>query len=147
MTAPRVGDAMLRRPTRHLADLTVGEARAVFDASPKTQLLLLVTHGTLVSTVARDDVGIDVDLTKPASTLGSLASRTITPDVPLETARARMSADRRRLVVVSPSGLLLGLLCLRRSLTGFCSDDGVAQMRRERVKNQTKNQPDLLGVS
>jgi hypothetical protein len=36
------------------------------------------------------------------------------------------------MAVVSPSGLLLGLLCLKRSFTGFCTDDGVARMRRER---------------
>jgi hypothetical protein len=51
-----VADAMLRRPTVHRADLTVGEARGAFDASPKTQLLLLVTQGMLLSTITRGDL-------------------------------------------------------------------------------------------
>ncbi len=32
----------------------------------------------------------------------------------------------RRLAVVDDNGLLMGLLCLKRKLTGFCSDADVA---------------------
>ena len=39
-----VGSAMLRHPTVHPADLTVGEAQAVFAARAKTHLLVLVEH-------------------------------------------------------------------------------------------------------
>lgn len=124
-----VDDAMLRHPTVHAADLTVGAARAVFDASPKARLLLLTDDGMLVSTVARDDLHTAADPAGPAAELGSLTDRTVAPDVPLATAYDLMAGGLRRLAVVDASGRLLGLLCLKRNLTGFCTDDGVAAMR------------------
>ena len=48
------------------------------------------------------------------------------------TCRPRMRASsysstgQRRRAVVDDSGRLLGLLCLKQRLTGFCSDDDVA---------------------
>jgi hypothetical protein len=36
---------------------------------------------------------------------------------------------RRRLAVVDADGALLGLLCLKASGDGFCSDDGIASRR------------------
>ena len=41
------------------------------------------------------------------------------------------SHGRRRLAVVDRSGHLLGLLCLKRSGRGFCSDAGVAARAAE----------------
>jgi hypothetical protein len=134
MAAQRtVGDAMLRRPTVHAADLTVGAARAAFDASPKTHLLLLVRDGVLVATLTRDDVAADADPDGPAAGLGALVGRTVDPAVPLAAAHALMAGrGLRRLAVVDGSARLLGLLCLKRGLTGFCTDDGVAEMRAAR---------------
>ncbi len=37
-----------------------------------------------------------------------------------------LARGRRRLAVVDERGALLGLLCLKRRLTGFCSDADVA---------------------
>jgi hypothetical protein len=37
---------------------------------------------------------------------------------------------RRRLAVVDEDGTLLGLLCLKATGLGFCSDDAIAQRRR-----------------
>jgi CBS domain-containing protein len=128
-----VGDAMLRHPTLHAADLTVGAARAAFDASPKTHLLLLVRDGMLVSTLTRDDLATQADPAGPAARLGSLTHRTVDPDVPLAQAYDHMTGrGLRRLAVVDSSTRLLGLLCLKRGLTGFCTDDGVAGMRTAR---------------
>jgi CBS domain-containing protein len=128
-----VGEAMLRRPTVHAADLTVGAARAAFDASPKTHLLLLVRDGVLVGTLTRDDLAVAADPAGPAAGLGSLTGRTVAPDVPLAAALDLMTErGLRRLAVVDASTRLLGLLCLKRSRTGFCTDEGVAGMRAAR---------------
>ena len=128
-----VGDAMLRRPTIHGTGLTVGAARAAFDASPKTHLLLLVHDGVLVSTLTRTDLDAAADPAEPAAGLGSLAHRTVGPGVLLAATYDQMTRrGLRRLAVVDASNRLLGLLCLKRGLTGFCTDDGVAGMRTGR---------------
>lgn len=127
-----VGDAMLRHPTVHRADLTFGEARAAFEASPKRHLLLLVDAGRLVGTLTRHDVA--EPLPAPArAPLGLLAGRVVGPEEPLAAVHDRMMREeRRRLAVVDDSMRLLGLLCLKRSRSGFCTDHGVAAMRAAR---------------
>jgi hypothetical protein len=39
---------------------------------------------------------------------------------------------RRRLAVVDEEGRLLGLVCLKRRRTGYCTDAGVAERARSR---------------
>jgi CBS-domain-containing membrane protein len=39
----------------------------------------------------------------------------------------------RRLAVVNHDSTLLGLMCLKRSRTGFCSDEDVASRAQSRV--------------
>ena len=47
----------------------------------------------------------------------------VAPDVPLgEVLTAMRQINRRRLAVVDAEGMLLGLLALKASGTGFCSD-------------------------
>lgn len=131
--ARTVADAMLRNPTVHPADLTIGAARAAFGASPKLHMLLLAHDGVLVSTVVRADVDGDIDPAALAADAGSLDGRTVTPGTLLAPAHADMRRRGvRRLAVVDGSARLVGLLCLKRSLAGFCTDDGVAEMRRAR---------------
>jgi CBS domain-containing protein len=129
-----VRSAMLRHPTVHAPDLTVGEAQAVFAARQKTHLLVLVEHGVLVSTVVRDDVEGRTDPATPARDVGTLAGRTVPADLPLGELQEQMvTTGLRRLAVVDDDRRLLGLLCLKRSRTGFCTDEGVAAMRAERA--------------
>ncbi|MGZ4476321.1 MAG: hypothetical protein ACXVWW_11475 [Nocardioides sp.] len=136
--AGTVGAAMLRHPTVHAADLTVGEAQAVFAARAKTHLLVLVEDGVLVSTVTRDDVADLTDPTAPARDAGRLAGRVVAADDPLLPLREAMAdSGLRRAAVVDDVAAdrmhLLGLLCLKRSRTDFCTDEGVAAMRAERT--------------
>lgn len=135
MTRPvTVADAMLRHPRVHPAALTVAGARAAYAASAKTHLLLLVDAGVLVSTLARDDVREAAPPSAPAAGLGVLDGRIVSPGAPLEpTARAMARARHRRLAVVDARMRLLGLLCLKRSLDGFCTDEAVAAMRAART--------------
>jgi hypothetical protein len=40
---------------------------------------------------------------------------------------------RRRLAVTDEAGRLLGLLCLKKDGTGYCSDDGIRERAAERT--------------
>lgn len=127
-----VADAMLRHPTVHPTDLTLAEARAAFEASAKTHMLLFVEEERLVGTLTRVDL---MDPLPPGARVptGLLADRVIEPDAPLDATWEQMAREgRRRLAVADSSMRLLGLLCLKRRLDGFCTDEGVAHMREDR---------------
>jgi hypothetical protein len=63
----------------------------------------------------------------PAAPIGRLHGRTIGPRVALAEARRLLDAGRRRrLAVVDDDGVLIGLLCLKRSGRGFCADSDIA---------------------
>ncbi|GAB2982465.1 CBS domain-containing protein [Nocardioides montaniterrae] len=131
-----VGEAMLHHPTVHPADLSVAAARATFDARTKTHLLLLVEDDVLVTTLTRDDLLAEVDPTSPAARLGTLEGRTVTADRPVEDLRASMAATGlRRAAVVDEDLHLLGLLCLKKTRQGFCTDEGVAAWRADRERS------------
>jgi hypothetical protein len=59
-----------------------------------------------------------------------LDGRTADPGARADVTRDAMKRDeRRRLAVVDADGELLGLLCLKASGLGFCSDDDVSSRR------------------
>ena len=61
-----------------------------------------------------------------ALSIAKLEGRTIAPGATLSDARKAMKRDRRRrLAVTNTEGRLLGLLCLKASGLGFCSDADV----------------------
>lgn len=117
---------MLHDPTTR-----VDEARAAL-ADPHRHMLLVVEGGHLVGTLTRDDLGTDAPDEHPALRYARLERRTVAPDAPLDAVHADMlAAGQRRRAVVDEDGVLLGLLCLKTSGRGFCSDAGVAARARE----------------
>ncbi|MGW7538296.1 CBS domain-containing protein [Amycolatopsis sp. NPDC054798] len=125
--APTVGEAMLRAPKVLAASATVGEVRALFD-NDHVHAALVVAGQTLVSVVERPDLdGLPDEL--PASRAGRLTGRVVAPEAELYATWLGMS--RRRLAVVDGNGRLVGLLCLKRSGCGFCSDADVAARARD----------------
>jgi hypothetical protein len=56
-----------------------------------------------------------------------------------EVHRAMIATGRRRAAVTSPDGRLLGLLCLKASRAGFCSDQDV------RARALSKTDPAVIG--
>lgn len=119
-----VGAVMIRDPKTMTTDATVGEVRAVF-RNDHVHMVLLTDAGILVGTLVREDVhgASDVD---PALPRAVLTDRTIPPTASAEEARrALVASGARRLAVVDGRGVLLGLLCLKRRRTGFCSDRDV----------------------
>ena len=127
----RVADAMLIAPKVCSSETRVDDLRDLFE-DDHVHCGLVVDGSRLVSVVERSDlVGAPGDAT--ASRFGRLEGRTAAADADLASVHERMLAGRvRRLAVVGAAGELLGLLCLKNSGTGFCTEDGVAARAAER---------------
>lgn len=127
----RVAEAMVTVPDTLDSGATVAEARDLF-TDDHLHMLLIVEDGRLLGAVVRDDLGHAPDTRLLA--LARLEGRTIAPEAAAADALAALvTTGRRRLAVVDPAGRLLGLLCLKRSGLGFCSDADVAARAREQA--------------
>lgn len=121
-----VGDVKLSR-----ADVTVRELRVLF-ANDHVHAAVIVESGVLLAVVDRADLERRPDDAR-ALVFGALASRTVAVSADLDEARSSLLASgRRRLAVVTDDGRFVGLLCLKRSRRGFCSDRDVAARSAER---------------
>lgn len=137
-----VGQVMVTHPKSLPVDATVGEVLDVFD-DDHVHMVLLVEGAILRGTLERQDFPADLwsasardrrRMDRPALILASLSGRTVSPTMPVLAARELLLARRsRRSAVVDERGALVGLLCLKRRLTGFCSDADVAARAAERV--------------
>jgi CBS domain-containing protein len=126
-----VADVVVRRPRVLDAAATVAAARSAFE-DDHVHMLLLTSGDRLLGTLVRDDL-TDADATGSALDHAVLDGRTIDPAVPADVAlRDLVARGERRRAVVDDDGRLLGLLCLKRRLTGFCSDHDVAARQAER---------------
>lgn len=127
-TAPEV---MLTAPVRHSLSATVGEIRDFFRDDHVHAALIVSPAGYLEAVVERDDIAGCRALDAAAAPLGRLAGRTVPAGASLaEVRRAMNTAGRRRAAVTSADGRLLGLLCLKASQAGFCSDQDVRARAR-----------------
>jgi CBS domain-containing protein len=124
-----VADAMVTEPTVHPRSTTVDELRTFF-RDDHVHMALIADGDKLIGTVERADLTPALSGDLRASTIARLEGRTAGPDVPLPVAFAVMTGDgRRRLAVTSDDSLLLGLLCLKSSGLGFCSDSDAVGRR------------------
>jgi hypothetical protein len=126
----RVADAMISCAVVHDRGTTVGMLRDFF-TDDHVHSAVILDEGRLLTVVDRGDLDDVVD--GPAVHVGRLAGRVARIDAELEsTRRAMLASDRRRLAVVTKDGDLAGLLCLKRTGQGFCSDSDVAARAGER---------------
>jgi hypothetical protein len=89
-------------------------------------VLIVSPAGYLESVVERGDIAGCQAPDAAAAPLGRLAGRTVPAGASLAEVRQAMTATgRRRAAVTSAEGRLLGLLCLKVSRAGFCSDQDV----------------------
>lgn len=119
------GDVMVTHPKSLPADASIDDVRGAL-ADDHVHMILL-THGdNLCGTLTRSDV-TDVPGDHRALVYSVLSGRTVSPDTPVAAVRAFLvQAEQRRLAVVDAELTLLGLICLKRSGSGFCSDADVA---------------------
>ncbi len=119
-------EAMLTTPPRHPLSATVGEIRDFFRDDHVHAALIVSPAGYLEAVVERDDIAGCQALAAAAAPLGRLAGRTVPAGASLaEVRRAMTATGRRRAAVTTADGRLLGLLCLKASRAGFCSDQDV----------------------
>ena len=130
---PTVIDVVVRLPKTLAATATVAEARSALEAD-HVHMLLLTDDGRLLGTLVRGDLPAAAPGARPALPYAVLAGRTVRPDLDAEEVR-RLLVERgeRRRAVVGEGGELLGLLCLKRRRTGFCSDADVAARRDDPI--------------
>jgi CBS domain len=119
-------EAMLTTPARHPLSTTVGELRDFFRDDHVHAALVVSPAGFLEAVVERDDIAGGQALDAAAAPLGRLAGRTVPAEASLaEVHRTMIATGRRRAAVTTADGRLLGLLCLKASRTGFCSERDV----------------------
>ena len=95
--------------------------------------LVVATDRRLVTTIERPDIPAGAPASMPAAELGTLIGRTVSPAAALDAATAGLLRERRRRrAVVDDYGRLLGLLCLKKRGTGYCSDDGIHERAARR---------------
>jgi predicted transcriptional regulator len=123
----RVRDAMVTIPKTHGIGTPLADIRSLFE-DDHIHMALIVGDGRLITTIERSDLAEPLPEWTPAYQVGTLVGRTINPDRPLKEITAVLKrSGRRRLAVTDGSGGLLGLLCLKRDRTGYCTDDGARQ--------------------
>jgi CBS domain-containing protein len=131
-----VREAMIHHPKTCSPNASLADLHNLFDDPHVHAALVVDPAGTLVSVVERVDL-VNVGPTDPASSYGCLSERCINADASLQrTQQAMSAAGRRRLAVIDGGRRLVGLLCLKASGRGFCSDHDV----RARVLGP-KNRP------
>jgi CBS-domain-containing membrane protein len=128
-TETAVSNVMLRHPKTLPAHASIAEARAAL-TNDHVHMVLLTQGRMLVGTLVRTDLP-PAATEGPARPWSTLAGRTVPPDAPTPAVQDHL-IDRgiRRVAVVDAEGTLLGLMCLKRRRTGFCSDADVASRSR-----------------
>lgn len=121
-----VAEAMFTTPIRHPLSASVRELRDFFRDDHVHAALIVSAAGHLEAVVERDDLARGQAPDAVAAPLGRLAGRTVPAGASLaQVCQAMTATGRRRTAVTSADGRLLGLLCLKASRTGFCSDQDV----------------------
>ena len=135
-----VADVMITRPKSLRSDASLGEVRAVFE-DDHVVMVLLTEDGVLRGALLRGDLPDDAAPSAPARPFSSTTGRTVDPAESADAVfRWLLERGRRRLAVVDAGGRLLGLVCLKRRRTGFCSDAGVAARVRARAGTTASDQ-------
>jgi predicted transcriptional regulator len=141
-----VEDIMITCPKTLLEDCTVEQVRRFFGDDHVHMALIVDPANRLLGTLERSDIPKGAPPAARALSYGVMLNRSIGPRVPVEAGTAALqAAGRRRLAVVDDDGTLLGLLCLKRSGLGFCSDAGVAARAADKRRQDSGGAPFACG--
>lgn len=136
--ARTVSDVMITTPKTHQHDATIETIRAALE-DPHVHMILLARSGVLHGTLVRDDIPAAAPNPCPALALANLHDRTIAPTENVDAIVQRLqTSGQRRIAVVDDANTLLGLVCLKRDRTGFCTDDDVRSRTIERRVQRTR---------
>jgi hypothetical protein len=139
---------MVTCPTVHDPSTTVGQLRAFF-ADEHVHAALLVEAGELLGVIERADLSADLCDEAQARTVARLDGRTVHPSEGVPgVLEAMKRSGRRRLAVVGDNGALLGILCLKASGRGFCSNvDVLSRTEPKRSQRPSGIGRALLGMT
>lgn len=130
MRGRTVLDAAVRTPKTSGPTATVADIHDLFQDDHVHAALIVDANGRLMSVIEHPDLDAASAETAPAWRYGRLEGRVIHPHADLEhTWQAMRSQGRRRLALIDDDGQVLGLLCLKRTGLGFCTDDDVCARR------------------
>ena len=103
-------------------------------------MVLVVDEGRrLLTTITRSDLSSSIPNSTAAIRVGRMAGRTTRPSTPIIDITAQLNrTGERRMAVTDEQGHLLGLLCLKRDRTGYCSNHGVAARASERALSHSR---------
>lgn len=119
-------DVMLRHPKTLRADASIVQARAAL-SDDHVHLVLLTEGRRLVGTLTRADLP-PAEVAGTALRWSTLTGRSVSPDASTTVVQRRLiDQGIRRLAVVAADGSLVGLICLKQRMRGFCSDADVEE--------------------
>jgi CBS-domain-containing membrane protein len=128
--ARRVGEAMISCATTHQPSSSLAEIGRFLEDDHVHLALVVAPDGHLVTTINRADLAVRAASCTTLAACGTLAGRTVSPADDLDAVAAWMTQTaQRRAAVVDESGRLLGLLCLKKTGAGFCSDQDIRDRR------------------
>ncbi|GAA4558651.1 hypothetical protein GCM10023175_65190 [Pseudonocardia xishanensis] len=120
-------DAMVTIPKTLDQQSDVGAVRRQLVDDHVHIVLIVDEHRRLLTTITRSDLSSSVPDSARAVDVGRLAGRTTRASMPISDVTSQLDrTGERRMAVTDNQGRLLGLLCLKQSRRGYCSDDGVA---------------------
>jgi CBS domain-containing protein len=112
-------DLMLRDPKTLSVEASVGEARELL-ANPKVQMVLLADGQAFKGAVTH--IPAEASARDRAVNYVDPDAEVISPQASDDEAFERAAANpTRRLIVLDEADNLLGLLCLNKNRTGFCT--------------------------
>ena len=130
---------MVTCPKTHGPRAGLEKIRAFFEDDHVHVALIVAADGRLVTTIERSDLAAATSGSASVAKLGTLIGRTAGPADPLGAVTATLLRKGDAvLAIVDGSGRLLGLLCLKRDGTGYCSDEGIREhaQRTTQPRNQ-----------
>lgn len=120
-----VREIMLRHPKTLSVEAPIAEACAALN-NDHVHMVLLTDGLRLVGTLTRTELP-HAEVLGPVLRWSTLVGRTVSPDAPSTAVQRHMIEHGvRRMAVVGVDGSLLGLMCLKQRMKGFCTDGDVA---------------------